>query len=125
MPHYHTIVKEKKPLPDVAFELASYNNAPVWILPTRTLEKSVREFWFALNHGRQIDGESPLYCFEILFNINKFPEIGTYNSDLYYSKNGVDGWYMIGDLDLYNAMETFWSANRDFWIINADSNFGV
>lgn len=125
MPQYHTIEKQKDTLPNIAFIKKSLHQSEVWLLPTRTSEASVRKFWNVLNKNRAIEKESPLYCFEMLFSVNKIPELDLQSDDFYTCNNSVDGWYMIGDLDVYTFVEAFWLVNHDFWVINPDSNFGA
>lgn len=124
MPQYHTIQKEKQTLPNIAFIKTLLHKSEVWLLPTKTPESNVLKFWNALNKNRLLDGDPPFYCLEMLFSINKIPELDVQSHDFYASANGVDGWYMIGDLDVYTFVEAFWIANYDFWLINQESNFG-
>lgn len=120
MPNF--ITKDKPPeadpgtLPNTAFVKSMWAGKDVYCLPTRTPEPTIKAFLAALNIRENLT--SMYYGYEMLFDIKDIPELGFESADYYVSKNGVDGWYIIADVDFYDFLDVKWLINYDFWIIN-------
>lgn len=121
MPNF--ITKDKPPeselgtLPNTAFVKSMWAGQDVYVLPTNTPDPTIKQFLAALNVRE--NNASFYYAYEMLIDIKEMPEIGFESTD-YYCKNGVDGWYIIANVDFYDFLDTKWSINHDFWIVNQD-----